>query len=403
VSLNPDADWKKYEYYYRVWGRKLYDPDAEPEVWRRYLRSEFGSGALAVETSLANASRILPLLTSAHLDSASNHDLWYEMPTNMPVVFGSEPSPYGDTPVPKRFGTVSPLDPQMFSTVVEYTQELLAGQSGAKYSPIEVAQWIDDCAASSGEALDEARRTVRSRTAPEFRRFEEDVLIQIGLGTFFAHKLRSAVLFEIFQKTGNPEAGRLALDRYREGRGAWAAMAARASHVYRSDVSYGRIPKRRGHWSDRLTDMDVDLAAMHAKVASASPGSGQSAEEAIRAATFKPNRPNVLCAHTPPESFRPGQPLSLSVEIPASGNGATPTSVHVLYRHVDQAERWTSVEARPEGGRYAGAIPAEYTQAEYPLQYYFELHDVKGGAWMYPGFNKTLSSQPYFAIAKRTA
>ena len=31
-SLNPDADWKKYEYYYRVWGRKLYDPDADPEV-----------------------------------------------------------------------------------------------------------------------------------------------------------------------------------------------------------------------------------------------------------------------------------------------------------------------------------------------------------------------------------
>jgi hypothetical protein len=157
----------------------------------------------------------------------------------MPIVFGSEPSPYGDTLVPKCFGAVSPLDPQMFPTVVEYTRELLAGKFGAKYSPIEVAQWVEDCAATSREALDEARRIVRSRTAPEFKRVEEDVLIQIGLGTFFAHKLRSAVLFEIFQQAGNSEAGRLALDHYREGRESWAAMAARASHVYRTDVSMG--------------------------------------------------------------------------------------------------------------------------------------------------------------------
>ena len=208
----------------------------------------------------------------------------------MPIVLGSEPSPYGDTPVPKCFATVSPLDPQMFSTVVEYTQALLAGQSSAKYSPIEVAQWVEDCAAASLEALNEARRTVGSRTSPEFRRIEEDVLIQIGLGGFFAHKLRSAVLFEIYQNTGNTESGRLALAQYKEAREAWAAMAARATRVYRSDVSYGHIPKRRGHWSDRLPGIDVDLAAMQAKVESASPGSGQNAAEAIRAATARPSR-----------------------------------------------------------------------------------------------------------------
>jgi len=402
-SLNPDADWKKYEYYYRVWGRKLYDPNADPETWRRYLRSMFGSGAEAVERSLANASRILPLLTSAHLASASNHDLWYEMPTNMPIVVGSEPSPYGDTPVPKCFGTVSPLDPQIFSTVIEYTEELLAGKPSVKYSPIEVAQWVESCVAASQEALDEARRTVRSSTAPQFRRVEEDVLVQIGLGTFFAQKLRSAVLFEIFRQTDNSKAGSLALDYYRKGRDAWAAMAARARRVYRSDVSYGRIPKRRGHWSDRLPGIDVDLVAMQAKIASASPGSGQNDAEAVRAVTLKQNRPSISCVHTPPENFRPGQPLSLSVEIAASGHSATSHSVLLYYRHVNQAERWTSIEAIQEGSRHTVAIPAEYTKSAYALQYYFELHDGKGGVSIYPGFNKTLSTQPYFAIAKRIA
>lgn len=405
TSLNPDADWEKYEYYYRVWGRKLYDPNADADTWRRYLRAEFGSGARATESSLANASRILPLLTSAHLASASNHDLWYELPTNMPIVLGSEPSPYGDTPTPKCFETVSPLDPQMFSTVVEYTTALLAGQPNARYSPIEVAQWIEDCTVASREALKEARRTARSHTSPGFRRIEEDVLIQIGLGIFFAHKMRSAVLYQIYQATGNPEAGKLAFARYQEARDAWTTMAARASHVYLSNISYGDIPKRRGHWSDRIPGIDKDLAAMRDKVqsASAATGSGQNATEAIRAATGRPNRPNVPCAHNPPKRFEPGQPLSLSLEVRGADDDAAPTAVRLFYRHVDQAERWTSVAMNGKNGRYAGSIPGNYTHSIYPLQYYFQLESEKGEAWLYPGFNETLSNQPYFAVYKRSA
>jgi hypothetical protein len=359
------------------------------------------TGAIGIESSLAGASRILPLLTSAHLDSASNHDLWYEMPTNMPIVQGSEPSPYGDTPAPKIFGTVSPLDPQMFSTVVEYTGALLADQPSVKYSPIEVAQWIEDCTTASRAALDEARRGSRSRSSPEFRRIEEDVLIQIGLGAFFAHKLRSAVLFEIWQQTGDAEAGTLATAQYQTARDAWAAMAARAARVYRSNVSYGGVPKRRGHWSDRVAGIDTDLAAMRAKVqgAPAAMPAGRNIAKAMRAATSRISWPSEQCVHTPPDLFPPGQPLSLSLRI------APPTerlsSVSLCYRHVNQAERWKSVALSGQDGHFSGAISAEYTDSEYPLQYYFELKDEDGSAWLYPGFNKTLSNQPYFAVYKR--
>ncbi len=398
TSLNPGADWQKYEYYYRVWGRKLYDPDADAETWRRYLRGNFGGGAIAVESSLADASRILPLLTSAHLDSASNHDLWYEMPTNMPIVQGSEPSPYGDTPTPKIFGTVSPLDPQLFSTVVEYTGSLLADQPSAKYSPMEVAQWIEDCTTVSRASLDEARRRSRSRTSAEFRRIEEDVLIQIGLGTFFAHKLRSAVLFEIWQQTGDADAGHGATAQYQTARDAWAAMAARAAGVYRSNVSYGNVPKRRGHWSDRVAGIDTDLAAMRAKV-QASPASapaGRNAAKAMRAST---GRPSAQCAHRPPDRFQPGQALSLSLDIAPPVKGLS--GVSLCYRHVNQAERWRSAAMIGQDGHFSGAIAAEYTNSDYPLQYYFELKNEEGAAWLYPGFNKTLSNQPYFAVTKR--
>ncbi len=404
TSLNPKADWQKYEYYYRVWGRKLYNPDAEPDTWQRYLRAEFGPGADAVETSLASSSRILPLLTSAHLDSASNHDLWYELPTNMPIVLGSEPSPYGDTPAPKCFATVSPLDPQMFSTVRESANALLAGESSGKYSPIEVAQWIEDCTGTSSKALNAARRTTRSQSSPEFCRVEEDVLIQIGLGNFFAHKLRSAVLFEIYRQTGNAESGTLALAHYQQARDAWAAMAQRAGRVYVSDISYGSVPKRRGHWSDRLPGIDTDLAAMQGQLQSAPAptASTQNASIAMQVANGRPKRPNASCAHRQPDNFQPGQPLSVSLEVSPSPGAISPTAVRLFYRHVDQAERWTSAEMSLEDGRSTGTIPAEYTQSEYPLQYYFELQDGKAAAWMYPGFNKTFSNQPYFAVSRKS-
>ncbi len=315
AALTPQYDWEKFAYYYRVWGRKLYNPEAEIESSRRYLRSGFGLGATAVETALANASRMLPLVTSAHLCSASNHSYWPEINESMPIVLGGERSPYSDTPSPRCFGTVSPLDPQIFSTVVEYVKDLLAGTPNAKYSPVEVAQWLEEMTAASSQALATARAKVRSRTSPEFRRIEEDVLIMVGLGNYFAAKMRSAVLYEIFEQTGNAQAGTLALAEYKKAREAWAKMAERAGKVYSADVSYGSVPGRRGSWSDRLAGIDKDLEAMQEKLkgAAAAIGSAKDAERALRVATGVERRNSVACEHTPARSFQAGKPLLLSL------------------------------------------------------------------------------------------
>ena len=398
-SLTPAADWQKFEYYYRVWGRKLYDPESSPEPTRRYLRHSVGRADVSLETALANSSRILALLTSAHLPSASNHAFWAELYTNMPIVLGAEPSPYGDTPTPKCFATVSPLDPQLFSTIAEHAQDLLAARVNAKYSPIEVAQWMEDFTAASSQALAQARTQARSRDALEFRRIEEDVLIQNGLGAFFAAKLRSGVLYAIFEQTGDAQAGKLALDHYKTARAAWAQMTARAALVYMSDISYGDVPMRRGHWTDRIPAIDADIDAMQQKLASPpAVASSAGAEQAIAAAIGKPSRPSAHCTHTAPESFHPGNPLPLSLSVTDSIQ-----SVRLHYRHVNQAERWLSTEMQSGNGRYSAAIPAEYTQSPYPLQYYFELTHSGSAASLYPPFNSTLSNQPYYAVYKRDA
>ncbi|HEV2125339.1 MAG TPA: hypothetical protein VGW38_21525, partial [Chloroflexota bacterium] len=69
----PHGEWKKYLYEYRLWGRLTYNPEAEAEQWRRYVRQQFGEAAPAMEAALGSASRILPLVTTAHHPSAANN------------------------------------------------------------------------------------------------------------------------------------------------------------------------------------------------------------------------------------------------------------------------------------------------------------------------------------------
>jgi len=390
-TLEPGIDdWKKFEPSYRLWGRLLYNPDATPDAWRRDLSRRYGAAAHDAEEALSHASRIMPLLTSAHLPSASNHDLEYEIAMNMPIVDGVD-IPYNDTPEPKVYGHVSPLDPQLFSTVADHASDLLAGRINAKYSPVEVTAWLDGLVAASEKALAQARAKAGGNV--DFRRLDEDTRIVNGMGRFYAAKLRAALLYEIWQKTHDPKAGAMALAQYDRGRAAWAALGMRASKVYVADISYGRVPKRRGDWADKLPGIDKDIAAMRAAVTAGGAKTGDAAQ-AIAKATAAFHRPSIACHHVAPDSFRPGSPLAVAL---TAGEGV---SARLFYRHVNHAERWRDMPMQRAGGDFTAAIPADYTNSLFPLQYYFEL-SRPDAAWLYPAFNATFSNQPYYAVWKR--
>src|SRR5207248_7886452 len=103
---------------------------------------------------------------TAHLPSAANNSFWPEIYTNMPIVDEKRPHPYGDTPSPKRFSTVSPLDPELFASIDRFVDSLLAGEVSGKYSPLEVAQWLDDLANNAARHLTEAEEKVADRRGP---------------------------------------------------------------------------------------------------------------------------------------------------------------------------------------------------------------------------------------------
>jgi hypothetical protein len=228
------------------------------------------------------------------------------------------------------------------------------------------------------------------------------VEIQIGLGWFFASKLRGGVSYAVFEQSEDTAAGRQAIDEYRMAREAWADMAARAAAVYQADVSYGSTPMRRGHWSDRLSAIDKDIAAVTDRVMAVGrlDMSSKDTRHAIAEAAGRPGRPLVACSHEPPVSFEAGAPLTLAVTVLVPEEVS---SIRLHYRHVDQAERWKRAEMQGAGGSFTVAIPADYTNSDFPLEYYFDLVGKSGAARLEPGFNASLSNQPYYTVMRRGA
>ena len=404
ASLNPRYDWEKFLYSYRVWGRHLYNPDTPPETWRRLLRKQFGAASLAAEEAIANASRILRLVLAARGPSAANNSYWPEIYTNLPIVDETKNRNYRDTLPPRTFANVSSFDPEMFAQINDFVAALLKGNPSGKYSPLEVAGWLEGFADAADNNLYAAKIRSPDLRAPEFRRMAVDVAIQSRLGRFFASQLRSGTLYALYEQTGDTTALEKALDAYRRARAHWADAANQAEGVYLADITYGSEANLRGGWADRMPAIDDDIHDMENRLAQAkesvTPAEGTDRERvrsAVHQVLSRPTRPSVPCQHAAPTHFEPGQPLPVELFVePRSGSEGI--TVSVVYRHVNQGESYQRQEMQEKSRRYEAIIPASYTQSPYALQYFFELRTRGGLAWLHPGLGTQLSNQPYFVV-----
>lgn len=389
--------WRKYRLQLRLHGRLSYDPDAPAASWRRAYQHVFGDAAAHAEAALAHASRILPLITTAHAPSVAGNIYWPEMDTPIPLI---EPTPVTENPFaengwhlnadfdmlpPCTFGNTSPLDPQLFSDADDYADSLLGDEATARYSPLEVAEWLEGLAATTLEHLN----ALGDHAAPEVRRLAMDCAVAARLGQFFGRKSRAAVAWRLHTRTGSPVWLERCRAQYHTARDAWAT-AAEAADGYVDDIPFGQMPYQRGHWRDRLPGIDADLAAVDAHVAAC---------ECEQTGQVPARRPRLddLVEHQVPDRYEVGHPLPIGVRI--SDPSAT---VRLHHRAVDQSRRWGCSELTGSGHERRGAVPAELTTGAYPVQYYFELRRETargGGSALRPGLDPiTLSDQPYHVV-----
>ena len=348
----------------------------------------------------------------AHCPSAANNNYWPEMYTNIAIVAETNPHPYSDTPGPRRLGTVSPLDPEFFSGIDEFADELINGKPSGKYSPAWVAERLDEAAELASARLREAKLKVRDSSRAEFRRLATDIPIQAGLGRFFAARFRAGVLYALYLRSGHRPALEAAIKLNRTARTAWAEFAEPAKTPYLSDITYGPEFFQRGQWLDRLPAIDQDTADLEKllKQSSTSDTAVQKTdpkviEQAMQVVFNKSQdneRPPLAELHTPPPSFQRGKPFPIVARVPKVGNLATIVGLRLRYRHVNQAEIWQSAEMERTGEDSHAVIAADYTDSPFPLQYYFQIRTGSGKAWLYPGLEARWHGQPYYFVRQAT-
>jgi hypothetical protein len=399
----PHRDWLKYKYTYRLWGRLLYNPEADPASWQRYLYSEFGNAASSYEQALAHASRILPLVTAAHLPSAANVIYWPEMYTNMPIVNTGASSYYDfDTPKPGTFGAASPLDTALFYRVDEFADDITQGFRKGKYSPLETAERLEQFANMAERHLSKAISEARDQVAPSFRRFSIDVGVLIDLGRFFANKFRAALAYALFERTHDRAQLDQALGLSRSSTDSWRHLVSISKDIYKSDITFGFTPHVRGHWSDRLQAIEDDLAALESEAfavreTARKPLDTEKMDAAARFLKVRSRTSRVVCSHQSPDRIRKGEALDLQLSVSDAPAGL---KIALHYRHANQGEHYVIVGMSSQAeGIFSATVHADYIDSPYDLIYFFEIHDSEGDAWIYPGLNEQISNQPYYLVS----
>ncbi|MEO7309276.1 MAG: hypothetical protein ABIX01_02680 [Chitinophagaceae bacterium] len=391
-TLNPRCDFEKYNYFYRTWGRLAYNPVSKAEVWQRSLNYDFGKAADFVKNALAEVTGILPLFYTAHAVSADCATYLPELYRNSFIAKDSDwPN---DAAIPKTFGNTSAVDPQLFQSPNQCAESLLNGEITGKYTPVEVAQWLDNMAKSASKNIQEAKAILGLSTRQsKFKRVEEDVLILIGMAHFFAAKFRCGVLWRIYTISGDKVAGEKGIEFYESGRNIWADMAKRALGIYRTDISYGP----GGHWNDRIPSFDEDIADLKSQIKCdiipANTFDITLINRAVEKVISTPQKPIVKVVHQPATHFEHGKCLPISIVVTEK-----PNKVSLYYRHVNQADRWRTVELIANKLTFSGEIPSGYTDHRFPLQYYFEIELSPTLAVLHPTLVNNLATVPYYTI-----
>ncbi len=385
----PGDPWTKYARTYRLWGRLLYDPDPDDRAGTaRDLDRTYGAAGRDVGAALSAASKVLPLVTTYHSPSASNNFYWPEMYVNMPLARSGRSAHYAfDTPEPGTVGAVSPFDPEMFASIDAFADEVVEGRRSGKYTPLEVAQWLDGLAECADQHL--AAATARAADGDaQFRRASLDITVQSRLATFYAEKTRAGLAYALHLRTRSAAHLHDAVGHYTRARDAFAAVVDLTTGTYAPDLAFGDRISERGHWADRLPAIEDDLAELREELAQL-PDSGHD----DRTLPAVPTRRPQVAVDVPADYVR-GEAVRVRVTVPADLD----CRVDLHYRHLNQGEEWTTAPTSAAGRTHTGTVPEEYTQSVYPLELYVTVHGAHGDAWIVPGFDEILSNQPYLVL-----
>ena len=430
-------EYERYWFFYLAFGRLGYNPKADPDIWRRELRSRFGPAADEIESAYRSASQILPLVTATHQPSGGEWAYWPELDT------GDRLTEYMHTP---------PSDTAQFYAIRSWKQtprwrcetwddnipgfveNAVAGRMSGKTTPLEVSQRLRDLATNTVSKLQQAREKLRtvessrtressvrslttSATAPEFRATELDLRVLASLGMYHAEKKLAATELAFFDLTH--EAGRLtrALPHARGATAAWEEIVRLTEGTYHSNLVFGFSPQHgrknghhhSGHWKDRLDEVREDVTALEKLVAEHTdaksprrfPGeqpagpvpSVESVTVNSRRLGLRPDPSDTnrkVGTEFQPTELDPAADATFAVQLSSESNLR---SVVLHYRPLNQTLDWKQINLKKAAdGSFQGTVSSKDILSRDDFQYFVEVLTSDGGR-RFPSY---LDGQPYF-------
>jgi len=397
-----DYEWEDQRYFawYRLFGRLGYSTDADPDAWEREFEARFGEAAPAVMRGLRAASKVLPLVTAAHLTRHPALTNWAELDTGG-ALFAEHN--YNPQFTEVTYATAEPSDPGLFYQIDEFVDDYLEGSFADKYTPLQVSRWYESFAADTREAVAAAEDAADSETG-EFESTLLDLRMLADLSEYHALKTRAATALCLHERTDETSALAEATAYMAGATEAWESLAERGSGTYHDDLVFGMGPHSadEGNWADRLVELEADREelAERCEAAGVDPGTVERTGVVTDLVTTEHQSFDAPTLDLDvPTSVPAGEAVEVRVR---TGEVSGFDSMTLYYRHTNQAEgpfRSAPMEAVDEG--FVATIPADYVDPEWDLLVYVGTSDEAGNAVLCPGLYHADYPEPYLVVETR--
>ena len=395
------GEWEdeRFWMWYTVFGRLGYNPDTDPSVWLDEFDSRFGEAGRTLEKTLAAASRIIPLVTTAHMPVHPSLRYWTEMNTGWALFAENnlnKPAHY-DFQSDITYGTSEPSDHGLFYGIDEYADDITSGKLAGKYSPLQVADWLDELARETEAGLEYSENLIGEKRCSEYLAMRVDLSMLCDFARYHAEKMRSALALAFWRLKKDRSYLADAMVLLDSAIDYWSALAEAGSENYYHDLNFSSAGSetRRGTWADLTVELERDRKTLAEILGTNGPDESRTL---FRIWQARPSAVGLSCPSARfPETAHGGE--ALQIDILDAGIGE-PEAIPLLhYRHTDQTEGlFHSTEMIRTATGFSAVIPAGYMKEEWDLQIYITVQGPSGTCQMLPGIFHPEYPYPYHVI-----
>ncbi len=373
-------EFERYWHFFQLLGYIGYNPETPSDTWEKEFQKRHGEETgIHLMQGLHLASKVLPRIVSAsYLYSRfPSPQGWPELQRMQDLEYFAEES--------------RPSDIQQFASPMEEAELILSGGTTPRRLPTQTSDWFRETARKILASVDLAQQSAGNTPGKETISTITDLKMLAYLAMYHAGRLKAAVYYNLYDKTGDLASFDHAIDWESRAVESYGRLVEAAGDVYNFQLDFGSnrdlFP---GHWRNEHERLQKELdelrvTRMEAKDSEADPKllARIRAFESRTVGSEDNDRDPPWAEIDRISSAKTGSSIKVTARV---WDPSGVQSVVLRYRRVSQFEDYQSAPMIYDNatGSYQAFIPSEYTDGKYDVMYFIETTDSKGNGRMYP-------------------